>query len=295
VSAPVAENRYIVVEGVIGAGKTSLTRLLTERLGARLLLEEVEENPFLKDFYTDRARYAFQTQMHFLFGRYQQQRELRQQDLFREKTVSDYLFQKDRIFANLNLSDKELVLYEKVAGWLELEVTRPDVVVYLQASTDTLMERVAKRGRPFERDMDRTYMQALNEAYNYFFFHYTEAPTLIVNTNGIDFVRNRADLEDLEARILGHHEGTVYYTPMPSTDRRRLLLDAPGQDSGAGPGEVVVETPAPDTTPSAPSAASAGDGDGAPAAPPVAGASKRPRTKTKRSTRGRSPAGGTNR
>ena len=208
------ENRYIVVEGVIGAGKTSLSRMLSERLQARLLLEEVEENPFLKDFYTDRSRYAFQTQMHFLFSRYQQQRELRQQDLFREKTVSDYLFQKDRIFANLNLSDKELSLYEKVVSWLELEVTRPDVVVYLQAGTDTLLERVARRGRPFERDMDRDYMQALNEAYNYFFFHYSEAPTLIVNTNGIDFVNDPDDFQDLLKRIRTHRGGTVYYAPI---------------------------------------------------------------------------------
>jgi deoxyadenosine/deoxycytidine kinase len=236
------ENRYIVVEGVIGAGKTSLTKLLAERLNAKLLLEEVEENPFLKDFYVDRARFAFQTQMHFLFSRYQQQRELRQQDLFREKTVSDYLFQKDRIFANLNLSDKELALYERLMGWLELEVTRPDVVVYLQASTDVLMERVAKRGRTFERDMERDYMQALNEAYNYFFFHYTEAPLLVVNTNAIDFVKNRADLEDLETRILGHHEGTVYYSPMPSRDRKRLLKGLESPEAAS-----VVDPPAPRT------------------------------------------------
>ena len=235
-------NRYIVIEGVIGAGKTSLTRLIAERLNAALLLEEVEENPFLKDFYTDRGRYAFQTQMHFLFSRYQQQRELRQQDLFREKTVADYLFQKDRIFANLNLSDKELALYEKVVGWLELEVTRPDVVVYLQASTETLMERVARRGRPFERDMDRQYMQALNDSYNYFFFHYVEAPLLVVNTNGIDFVKNVADLEDLEARILAHREGTTYYTPLPSKDRRRLARRRAGEpDGGAAAGTKTAE------------------------------------------------------
>src|SRR5881628_1897562 len=152
------ENRYIVVEGVIGVGKTSLARLLSERLQGRLVLEEVEENPFLKDFYQDRARYAFQTQMHFLFSRFQQQRNLRQMELFSERMVSDYLFQKDRIFAGLNLSERELALYEKVVGWLELEVTRPDVVVYLQAANETLMERIAKRGRPFERDMDRAYI-----------------------------------------------------------------------------------------------------------------------------------------
>src|SRR5688500_16919155 len=168
------QNRYVAVEGVIGVGKTSLARLLAERWGAHLLLEEVEENPFLADFYSDRARFAFQTQMHFLFSRYQQQRELRQTDLFRERTVSDYLFQKDRIFANLNLSDRELALYERVVGWLELEVTRPDVVVYLQASTDKLLERVARRGRSFARDMDRGYLQAVNEGHNYLFFHNPE-------------------------------------------------------------------------------------------------------------------------
>lgn len=209
-----AENRYIVVEGVIGVGKTSLARMLCERLQGRLVLEEVEENPFLKDFYRDRARYAFQTQMHFLFSRYQQQRSLGQLELFAERTVADYLFQKDRIFASLNLSDRELALYERLVGWLELDVTRPDVVVYLQASPDTLMERIARRGRPFEKDMDRDYIKRLNEAYNHFFFHYAEVPLLVVNTNGIDFVNNSEDFEDLLKRILSHREGTVYYTPI---------------------------------------------------------------------------------
>jgi len=209
-----AENRYIVVEGVIGVGKTSLARLLSERLKSRLVLEEVEENPFLKDFYQDRARYAFQTQMHFLFSRYQQQRGLRQMELFSERLVSDYLFQKDRIFASLNLSDRELALYERLVGWLELDVMRPDVVVYLQAQPDTLMARIARRGRPYERDMEREYIRGLNEAYNHFFFHYNEAPLLVVNTNGIDFVNHAEDFEDLLGRIVSHRQGTVYYAPI---------------------------------------------------------------------------------
>ena len=209
-----ADNRYIAVEGVIGVGKTSLCRLLSERLQAKLVLEEVEENPFLKDFYQDRARFAFQTQMHFLFSRFQQQRSLRQMELFSERMVSDYLFQKDRIFAGLNLSDRELALYERLVGWLELDVMKPDVVVYLQASPDTLMMRIARRGRPFERDMEREYIRQLNEAYNHFFFHYLEAPLLVVNTNGIDFVNNPDDFEDLLRRILTHRQGTMYYAPM---------------------------------------------------------------------------------
>jgi deoxyadenosine/deoxycytidine kinase len=209
-----ADNRYIVVEGVIGVGKTSLARLLSERLQARLVLEEVEENPFLKDFYQDRARFAFQTQMHFLFSRYQQQRALRQMELFSDRLVSDYLFQKDRIFASLNLSDRELLLYERLVGWLELDVMKPDVVVYLQAHPDTLMGRIGRRGRPYEKDMEREYIRQLNEAYNHFFFHYVEAPLLVVNTNGIDFVNNTEDFEDLLKRIVSHREGTVYYAPL---------------------------------------------------------------------------------
>src|SRR5437773_739207 len=209
-----ADNRYLVVEGVIGAGKTSLARMLSERLKARLVLEEVEENPFLKDFYQDRERYAFQTQMHFLFSRYQQQRALRQMELFSEALVADYLFQKDRIFASLNLSERELSLYERLVGWLELDVMKPDVVVYLQASPDVLMARIGRRGRPYERDMERDYIRQLNEAYNHYFFHYLEAPLLVVNTNGIDFVNNSDDFEDLMSRIVSHRQGTVYYAPI---------------------------------------------------------------------------------
>jgi len=208
------DNRYVAVEGVIGVGKTSLARLLAEHTQAKLILEEVEENPFLKDFYHDRQQFAFQTQMHFLFSRYQQQRTLRQMDLFNEKMVADYVFQKDRIFANLNLSERELVLYEKMVSWLEVDVMKPDVTVYLQAGTDTLMERISKRGRPYERDIDREYLHGLNDAYNHFFFHYTDSPLLVVNTDAIDFVNHSEELEDLERRILTHRHGTVYYRPI---------------------------------------------------------------------------------
>lgn len=209
-----SENRYLVIEGVIGAGKTSLSKMLSERLAAQLVLEEVEENPFLKDFYRDRARYAFQTQMHFLFSRYQQQRDLKQTDLFSEKLVADYLFQKDRIFASLNLVDRELAMYERLVGWLELDVVKPDIVVYLQAHPDTLMDRIAKRNRPFERDMEKDYIAKLNDAYNHYFFHYTDTPLLVVDTNAIDFVNEPDDYEDLVKRILSHRQGTMYYRPL---------------------------------------------------------------------------------
>jgi deoxyguanosine kinase len=225
--------RYIAIEGVIGVGKSTLARLLGQRMNARTLLEEVEENPFLHEFYEDRERYAFQTQMHFLFSRFQQQRELMQTDLFVERVVSDYLFQKDKIFANLNLSDRELALYEIIVRHLEMEIPRPDVVVYLQANTDTLLRRIRSRGRPFEKEMSRDYLKDLNDAYNTFFFHYTDAPLLVVSTDSIDFVRNSEDLEDLSTRILSHREGTVYYSPMgrPKPKRRtRKKSDDPAPE-----------------------------------------------------------------
>ncbi len=209
-----SENRYLVIEGVIGAGKTSLARMLSERLAAQLVLEEVEENPFLKDFYRERARFAFQTQMHFLFSRYQQQRDLKQTDLFSEKLVADYLFQKDRIFASLNLVNREWALYERLVGWLEMDVVKPDIVVYLQANPEVLMERISRRNRPFERDMEKDYIARLSDAYNHYFFHYTDTPLLVVNTNTIDFVNQPDDYEDLVKRILSHRQGTMYYTPI---------------------------------------------------------------------------------
>ena len=209
-----SEKSYIVVEGVIGAGKTSLAELLAAELNAAVQLEVVEKNPFLEDFYRDMRSFAFQTQIFFLLSRYKQQMELVQRDLFSERVVSDYLFAKDRIFANLNLDDRELVLYDHLADLLERDIPKPDVVVYLQASTDILMKRIRKRGRSYEHDMPRDYIAALNEAYNYFFFHYNQTPLLVVNTDDIDFVANQDDLKELTEAIDAHESGTSYYLPV---------------------------------------------------------------------------------
>jgi len=205
--------KHIAIEGVIGVGKTSLARLLADRTGARLVLEAPDANPFLENFYKDQRRFSFPAQMFFLVNRYHELKDLRQPDLFHNGVVSDYLFQKDRIFANLNLSDQELALYETVAGLLEREIPAPDLVVYLQASPEIIWARIQQRGRAYERAMDPKYTATLAEAYNYFFFHYKDAPLLIVNTNELNFVDRRADLEALIARMESHQEGVAYVTP----------------------------------------------------------------------------------
>lgn len=214
---------YLVVEGVIGVGKTTLSRMLAERLEAELVLEDVEENPFLPRFYRDMEAYRFQTQMFFLLSRFRQQSRFSELDLFSRYVVSDYLFAKDRIFACLNLDDDELSLYDHVHGVLAQRIPRPDLVIYLQGSTDVLLSRIKKRDREFERSMDADYIQSLNEAYNYFFFHYTDAPLLVVNTDEIDFVANQPDLEDLVSEILAGASGTRYY--VPAKDRGRPPAD----------------------------------------------------------------------
>jgi len=213
--------RYIAIEGVIGVGKTSLARLLAERFRARLVLEEPEANPFLPDFYKDPRRYAFQTQMFFLVSRYKDLRDRVHPDLFHEGVVADYLFQKDRIFANLNLNDRELQLYDSIAPLLEAEVPTPSLVVYLQASSDVIHRRIQQRGRPYERMMDPKYTATLAEAYNYFFFHYRETPLLVVQTDEMNFVDRRSDLEDLVARIESHQEGVAYVNPGTPTEKER--------------------------------------------------------------------------
>jgi len=207
--------RTIAIEGVIGAGKTSLAMLLAERLSARLVLEKFEENPFLPKFYEAPERYAFQTQLFFLLSRYKQQQELHQADLFHKFLITDYIFEKDKIFAYLNLEDDELRLYETVLGSIERNVPVPDLVVYVQCSVERLMTNIRARGRPYERNMSEQYIRELNEAYNYFFFRYKAAPLLIINASQIDFVRNDHELEDLMNEIFRPDKAPVeYYNPV---------------------------------------------------------------------------------
>jgi len=196
---------------VIGVGKTSLAKLLATKTGGRLNLEVVEENPFLDKFYGDRAAYAFQTQIFFLLSRFRQQQKLFQHDMFSATLVSDYLFAKDRIFANLNLSNDELALYDQLATILEQRILKPDLVVYLQARTEILLERIHYRGRSYERDMDSGYIDALNEAYSYFFHHYEDTPLLVVNTDELDFVNVPRDFELLFEQLLESFPGTRFF------------------------------------------------------------------------------------
>lgn len=184
---------YIAIEGAIGVGKTTLARLLSQTLPAQTLLEVFEENPFLSDFYADRARYAFQTQIFFLISRYHQQHRVIPQTLAQSRLVSDYFFDKDRLFAQLNLVNDELEMYERVQAILAAQIPTPDLVVYLQAGTDTLMQRISQRDRPYERNMDAGYIDALGQAYDHYFGQYRAAPVLRIDTTHLDFVRSEQD------------------------------------------------------------------------------------------------------
>lgn len=210
------EIRYIAIEGVIGAGKTTLATLLAERLNADLVLEQFEINPFLEKFYKDRRRYAFQTQIFFLVNRYIQQQNLLQSNLFKEYLVSDYIFEKDKIFAYLNLEGEELKLYDTLATQLEKNILKPDLVIFLKASVDKLMENIRKRDRVFERNMQRSYIEQLHEAYDHFFFAYKTTPLLIVNTNELDFLKNPQDLDNLIELIFRKDRAFIeFYSPNP--------------------------------------------------------------------------------
>ncbi len=194
--------RYIAVEGPIGVGKTTLSQLLSEEFQGRLVLEEAEENPFLPNFYKDAKRYAFQAQVFFLLSRFRQQKDLAQHDLFQSTTISDYIFAKDRIFAQLNLDDEELNLYQSLYQALEPKVPKPDLVIFLQASVDTLRQRIKKRGIAYEKHISGDYIANLCQAYNQFFFEYDETPLLTVNCTEIDIVKKQVDYKNLLREIL---------------------------------------------------------------------------------------------
>ena len=205
---------FIAVEGPIGVGKTTLVHRLAERFNARVMLEIVEENPFLPDFYRDQEKFAFQTQLFFLLSRYRQQQQLWQPDLFHRYIFSDYIFQKDRLFASLTLTDNEMLLYDQVFQILDTRVLKPDLVVFLQASLEVLLERIGRRGRSFERDIEPEYLQRLSETYNDYFFHYSDTPLLVVDTSGINIVDNEEDFTELTRCILRHRGGIQYYRPL---------------------------------------------------------------------------------
>ena len=198
---PLEKYRYIVIEGPIGVGKTSLTQRLAERTGARTLLEKPQDNPFLERFYQDTARYALPTQLFFLFQRINEVRDLAQMDLFGSRTVSDYLFEKDTLFARLTLSEDEFKLYQTVYQSLALQAPTPDLVIYLQESTDALIERVQRRGLRYERTIGDDYLTRLAQSYGEFFHHYDAAPVLVVNSDNLNFVDNDGDFDLLLQRI----------------------------------------------------------------------------------------------
>ena len=208
---------YIAIEGPIGVGKTSLANLMSKELGARLVLEEFEENPFLPEFYKDPERFAFQTQLFFLLQRYRQQQELRQVDMFQNLLITDYLFVKDRLFASLNLNEKEMHLYDTVANLLVRNIIKPDLVIYLQGDTDTLMRNIALRGREMESNITYDYIDALGQVYTEYFFRYQDTPLVIINTNNIDFVRNAEDLNQVIEYIRQPISGTKFFNPLSNT------------------------------------------------------------------------------
>ncbi len=209
------KNHYIAIEGVIGVGKTSLVRLAQPVFKAEILLEVFEENPFLARFYEDRKRYGFQTQIFFLLSRYHQQHETIPAALLRGNLISDYTFDKNQIFALLNIEGDELVMYESVHRIIATKIPTPDLVVYLRADTDVLMERIALRDRPYERAMERDYIAQLGGAYDEFFAHYNQAPVLTIDTNNLDFVRHSEDLRAvincIRAKLeLGPHQHPLF-------------------------------------------------------------------------------------
>jgi len=208
--------RSIAVEGPIGVGKTSFVRLLAKKFDAYTVFEDLN-NPFLKDFYEDKQGAAFQAQLFFLLSRHRQLQELAHRDLFHQITLCDYIFSKDKIFAYLNLDDSELLIYDKLYAMLEEQVVKPDLVIYLQAETKTLVERIRQRDRDYEVEISEAYINEVNKAYNYFFFHYTQTPLLVIDTTSIDFVHHEEHLDELVQQIRKMDRGVQYYRPLGSS------------------------------------------------------------------------------
>ncbi len=206
--------KYIAIEGVIGVGKSSLAHILSKRYQARLLSEIFEENPFLEKFYENQNAYAFQTQLFFLLSRHRQLKaSFEQQDLFVNCTVSDYCYDKDRIFASINLKEDELGMYDTVAQSLNIGLPKPDYIIYLQGNSDVVQGRIEKRNRTMEQNMDPAYLKALIHTYSNHFFNYSDCPVLTINTDQIDFVENESDLEDLLKVIDRFPAGKNFYNP----------------------------------------------------------------------------------
>jgi deoxyadenosine/deoxycytidine kinase len=204
---------YIAIEGPIGIGKTTLARRLAETFNYEVLLENPEENPFLERFYQNQRNAALATQLFFLLQRGQQIQDLRQNDLFAPVRIADFLMQKDRLFARLNLDDDEFHLYEQVYDQLTLDIPKPDLVIYLQAPADVLISRIQQRGVRFEKQIAKDYLQALNEAYSEFFLYYDESPLLIVNAEEIDFANRDSDYYQLVDYLLNIRSGRHYFNP----------------------------------------------------------------------------------